>query len=78
MSKISLEEVVWDDVDSSNIVRVAFDKEESVILVEFKDGAIWGYDDCDSALYEKFKNAESVGKFFHRNIKAGHTAERLG
>jgi len=77
MSKISLEEVIWDEVDSSNIERIAHDEESKVVLVEFKSGAIWGYDDCDSQLYNQFKNAPSVGKFFFANIKNSHSAERL-
>ena len=66
----------WEDVDSSNIARIAFDEETASILVQFKDGGQYAYDDCTSRLYEQFKNADSVGKFFHRNIKP-KTSERL-
>lgn len=59
----------WEEVDSSNINRIAFDEETASILVEFKDGQQFAYDDCSPRLYEQFKNAESVGKFFYKNIK---------
>jgi hypothetical protein len=71
-----LTEVVWDEVDSSNIKKIAYHEDSKRILVEFKDDGIYAYDDCDNPLYERFKNAPSVGKFFHANIK-NHTSERL-
>lgn len=65
-----LNEVLWDDVDSSNIKQIAFHEDSQQILVEFKkDGGIFAYEGCSKSLYEQFKNAPSAGKFFHANIK---------
>lgn len=64
-----LQEVVWQEVDSSNIRAIAYHEDSGQILVRFKDGATWSYPDCDEQLYGQFKEAPSVGKFFHSNIK---------
>jgi len=64
-----LAEIVWDTVDSSNITEIAYHEDSKRIAVKFKDGGIYAYDDCDEPLYERFKNAPSVGKFFYANIK---------
>lgn len=64
-----LEEVVWQEVDSSNIRAIAYHEESKQILVRFKDGGEYAYEDCDLLLYERFKGAPSVGKFFYANIK---------
>jgi hypothetical protein len=64
-----LQEVVWQEVDSSNITAVAYHEDSGQILVRFKDGGEYAYEGCDLPLYERFKNAPSVGKFFYANIK---------
>ena len=71
-----LTEVVWDEVESSNITRIAYHEDSKRIVVEFKGVGIYAYDDCDKPLYERFKNSPSVGKFFYVNIKSRHF-ERL-
>ena len=69
-------EVMWDAVDSSNIRQIAYHEDSNRILVEFKDGGQYAYDDCDLQLYRRFQSAPSVGKFFHGNIKP-KASERL-
>jgi len=64
-----LQEVLWQDVDSSNIAQIAFHQDEGKILVKFHSGVIWAYADCDSQLFDQFESADSVGKFFLANIK---------
>jgi hypothetical protein len=64
-----LSEVIWQEVDSSNITAIAYHEESKQILVRFKDGGEYSYEDCDLPLYERFKGAPSVGKFFYANIK---------
>lgn len=68
-------ELEWEDVESSNIEAIAYDEELAQICVRFKDGSAWAYDDCNRQLYESFRIAPSVGKFFHANIKNGHASE---
>ena len=72
-----MDNINWTEVESSNISRIAYDESDGKIIVEFKDGGQYAYDDCSPQLFNQFRMAESAGKFFHSNIKAGHTAERL-
>ncbi len=74
---MNLEEITWEDVESSNILAIAFDAGSERICVRFKDESAWAYDDCSRELFERFRLAPSVGKFFHANIKNSHTSERL-
>ena len=74
---MELDELEWEEVESSNISAIAFDDESQRICVRFKDDAVWAYDDCPKELFERFRLAPSVGKFFHANIKNSHASERL-
>lgn len=74
---MGLNELEWEDVESSNILAIAFDAETGRICVRFKDESAWAYDDCSKELFERFRLAPSVGKFFHANIKNSHASERL-
>ena len=72
-----LKNAVWEDVDSSNIREVAFDEASETILVKFKGArTVWAYSGCSRQLYEQFRLAPSVGKFFNANIKS-KPAEQL-
>ncbi len=57
------------NVESSNIVSVGYDKESLVLEVEFKKGKVYRYSDVDGLTYAGLLTAESVGKYFHQNIK---------
>lgn len=74
---MGLDELEWEDVESSNISAIAFDAGSERILVRFKDEAVWAYDDCSKELFERFRVAPSIGKFFHANIKNSHASERM-
>ena len=74
---MELDELEWEEVESSNISAIAFHAESQRICVRFKDDAVWAYDDCPKELFERFRLAPSVGKFFHANIKNSHASERL-
>lgn len=63
-------------VVSSTIVRVRFCPEIKngkttypATIVEFTNGTFYMYLGTTLETYEKFRYAESVGKFFHANIK---------
>jgi KTSC domain len=56
---------------SSNIE--AFGHEGNTLSVRFRGGAVYDFHDFPAHLHDKwleaYKNGESVGQFFHRNIK---------
>lgn len=56
-------------VNSSQIKEVAFDKKNNKLYVTFKtNGSTYSYDYTLEA-FEEFLNADSIGKYFAKNIK---------
>lgn len=53
---------------SSNIAVV--EHEGTTLFVTFKKGGRYSYDGVNEKLYEELVKAESVGKFFIKNIKS--------
>ena len=57
------------EVESSNIKTIGYDKDERVLEVTFLKGGVYFYLGVQPDIYRGFMEAESHGKFFHRNIK---------
>ncbi len=56
-------------VESRMITSIGYDSSSCILEIEFKDGAVWQYNDFPEYLWYEFLSAESKGKFFHANIK---------
>jgi hypothetical protein len=54
-------------VDSSNIHGVVYDG--GTMIVHFKNGTIYKYQDVPEDLHKQFMASVSKGSFFHHNIK---------
>jgi len=54
--------------DSSNVKYIAFDDISQTLLVQFINGAKYRYENCDAELYEKLRDAESVGHTLNREV----------
>lgn len=52
---------------SSNIAVV--EHEGQILYVTFKNRSKYSYEGVTENLYEQLVNAESVGKFFNKNVK---------
>ena len=61
------------DVVSSMIKSIGYDKEASILEIEFDSGVVWDYTEFPEYLWYEFESAESKGKFFHQNIKEQFT-----
>jgi hypothetical protein len=59
---------IINEIDSSNLVKTEYDTDTSKLVVEFKNGMRYEYDDVPHNTYTKFRMAESQGKFFNLNI----------
>lgn len=64
-------------VESSMIREIGHDNEARVLVVEFKNGDRWKYKNVSPKIYNKMKDAPSVGRFFLRNIKPVCDAEKI-
>ena len=56
-------------VESSNIEAVGYDQEEQELIIEFKSGRTYIYFDVPFDVYTGLMDAESKGKYFHKNIR---------
>ena len=65
-------------VGSALIRAIGHDQERNVLRIEFKDGAAWDYAGVDDEKFLRMLNADSVGRFFHTEIKGQHTETRAG
>lgn len=65
-------------VESSNIASVGY--EGDILTLEFKSGGIWAYQPITPNEHRELIEAESIGKYFHANIKYNKsiTATKLG
>lgn len=61
-------------VTSSNVAEIGHDKEQGLLHVKFKSGGTWTYPDPDGAHFRAMQGADSVGKYFHQNFRAGGIA----
>lgn len=77
----ALELAEWDEVESSNIARLAFVEGGSIglreyaphafgwVLVEFRHGGVYAYAEVPTCVYELVKGAESVTGAFNLLVK---------
>lgn len=59
-------------VESSNIDSIAYDKEEKKLVVKFKQGTVYSYEDCEEEDFRYIINAASAGSAFSE-FKKNHT-----
>lgn len=57
-------------VKSSNIEAVGYDESTKTLTIRFKSGSTHSYADVDKLTYERLLSAQSVGKYFHANIRS--------
>lgn len=59
---------IFNEIQSSNIVRTEYDTETSKMIAEFKNGAKYEYAEVPHKVYAQFRLAESQGNFFNTKI----------
>lgn len=55
-------------VSSSNIAKVGYDDQSKVLVVQFTNGTTYHYTMVAKADYLNMLAADSIGKFFRKNI----------
>lgn len=56
-------------VSSSQISYIGYDKDKQILYVTFNNGTTYQYQDVSVEIFEKLKNASSIGKYFNANIR---------
>jgi hypothetical protein len=64
-------------VDSSAVVSVGYDKKRRILEVEVEGGVVYQYLDVPAREYFALVSAESVGRYYNQQIKAGYEFRRL-
>lgn len=65
-------------VDSAIIQEVLYNQGDETLLIRFKKGSLYKYSKVSQRMYDEMVSAESVGKYFHKNIKSLPTTKLEG
>lgn len=62
--------LIFKPVISSQIKEIAYDKNSETLYVRFKNGGkVYSYTPVSLETYDELMNADSVGKYYHANIR---------
>lgn len=64
-------------VQSSQLSAVGYDPEAKKLEVQFKNGAVYEYDNVPPETHASLIGAPSVGAYFSAKVKYGFTYRRL-
>jgi hypothetical protein len=65
------------EIESSNLKSTEYDSESKKLVVEFKNGFKYEYDDVPHNIYAQFRLSESQGKFFNTQISKTFKYKKL-
>lgn len=57
-------------VESTTLIRVAYDASRELLQLEFRDGSVYRYFKVPTTAYEGLLQASSKGKFFNCAIRS--------
>ena len=56
-------------VNSSNVAKVGYSPDQQIIAVEFNNGGLYYYYNCDQGLYDSMLKSSSIGSFIAKQLK---------
>lgn len=56
-------------VKSSNLSKIGYDKASSTLIIAFKSGSIYEFQDVPEEYYINLLKSPSIGNFFSNNIR---------
>ncbi len=59
----------WESITSSQMEAINYSPDSSILLIRFKGGAVYRYCGVPESMVASFREAESKGTFFGKNIK---------
>jgi hypothetical protein len=65
------------EIESSNLKTTIYDTESNKLIVEFKNGFKYEYDEVPHNIYAQFRLSESQGKFFTTDIAKKYPYKKL-
>lgn len=64
-------------VESSNIVKIGYSKEDEKLRVEFKSGMVYDYFGVPECVHQSLMASDSKGKFFARFIRNNYKTKEI-
>jgi len=65
-------------VDSTSLASVGYDRASAILEVQFRDsGDVYQYLDVPETTYRALLAAESLGRYFNREIRGRYEYERV-
>ena len=68
---------IFNEIQSSNIIKSEYDTATMKMIVEFKNGIRYEYDQVPLQVYTQFRMSESQGKFFSGKISKGYKYKKI-
>ena len=68
---------IINEIQSSNIIKSEYDTATMKMIVEFKNGIRYEYDQVPLQVYTQFRMSESQGKFFSGKISKSYKYKKL-
>jgi hypothetical protein len=65
------------EIESSNLKKSTYDTETKKLLVEFKNGFKYEYDEVPHNVYAQFRLSDSQGSYFSKNISKIYNYKKL-
>jgi hypothetical protein len=65
------------EIESSNLKMTEYDTESKKLVVEFKNGIKYEYDDVPHNIYAQLRLNESQGKFFNTQISKNYKYRKI-
>ena len=65
------------EIESSNMKATIYDSEKNTLVVEFKNGMKYEYEEIPHNIYAQFRLSESQGKFFNSKISKTYKYKKL-
>lgn len=65
------------EIESSNLKTTIYDTESNKLIVEFKNGFKYEYDEVPHNIYAQFRLSDSQGKFFNTQISKTYKYKKL-
>ena len=64
-------------VESSNIQAVGYDEDKEILVLDFNSGTTYQYENVPVGVYQGLMDAESIGKYFHKNIRSVYEYSKI-
>jgi hypothetical protein len=67
----------WVQVHSTNVKRIKYNQKQKHLFIEFKNNAVYRYDDVPIEVAVDFFNSSSMGRFVWRRLRDRFAYERI-